>query len=121
MVIWKLLENLLKKIGGVYISSKNIAVLTGNITIEPEMGKVVAELDYPEGFTKDNCVLISFGSRYHTNYGYAFGYHSKDSAGFLFGTNDRDVFLEDKIKVWYYNIADSEKTFYYKIVLLKYE
>ena len=42
MVIWKLLENLLKKIGGVYISSKNIAVLTGNITIEPEMGKVVA-------------------------------------------------------------------------------
>lgn len=83
------------------------------------------EIDYPKGFTKDNCVVISFGSKYSnkTNTGYSFGYHPNDSTGLLFGTNARDITLDtDKIRVWYQNISTSQViNFKFKVVLMKYE
>lgn len=97
----------------------NIAILTGNFIAEGNKGKISAELNYPSGFNKDNCTILSFGGRTSTTYGYAYGHTSNNSAGLLFGTNDKVVFLEDKIRIWYNNTLTSEQVFYYKIVLMK--
>lgn len=98
----------------------NIAILTGTVTIAASSGEVGVTLNYPDGFTKDNCVVISFGSYYDVNKGYAFGFHSNSSAGMLRGTNDRDVFLNSSgIQIWYNNVSTSAIKLNYKIILMK--
>lgn len=41
------------------VSQSNIAVLTGNVSISNGSG--YTELNYPNGYTKDNCVAIASG------------------------------------------------------------
>ena len=100
-------------------SQANIAVLTGNFTAAADTAANVKNLNYPSGFTKDNCVVLAYGKYYYATTGYSFGHHSNNSAGMLFGTNDNDITLGDTITLWYNNISSSSVKIYYKIVLMK--
>lgn len=82
--------------------------------------KTAKTLNYPEGFTKDNCTVLSFGTYYNKAKGYSFGHHCNDSAGLMMATNDRDITLgSNGIELWYNNIATDSVTIYYQVVLLK--
>ncbi len=98
----------------------NIAVITGSFSIEASTAKKVKTISYPNGFTSNNCTVISFGTYYHSSKGYSFGHHSNDSIGLLLATNDRDITLcSDGIELWYNNIVTDSVTIYYQVVLLK--
>lgn len=53
------------------INSGDFAVLSGNITLESTGGSVT--INYPNGFTKDNCVVIASGITYNSGGWRAFG------------------------------------------------
>lgn len=53
------------------INSGDFAVLSGNITLESTGGS--ATINYPNGFTKDNCVVIASGITYNSGGWRAFG------------------------------------------------
>lgn len=59
------------KEAGQYTTNDKFAVLTGNITLEASGGSV--SVNYPSGFTKDNCVVIACGITYNSGGWRAFG------------------------------------------------
>lgn len=102
------------------VSQANIAILTGSFTATAETAARVKTIAYPTGFNKSNCVIIAYGRQYSENIGYAFGHHSNDSAGMMYASNDGNACLApDNIELWYRNIAQSNMTISYKLVLLK--
>lgn len=126
MVIWKFLVNLVKKIGLKYISGSNIIVLEGNINIDAnEQGNnnFAINIDYPEGFNKDNCVPISCGVQMIKIRGYNYVGNFVDSWSLMNGASTRYLNLEDdKIVLDIINpTTDATYEYKYKIVLLKYE
>lgn len=92
----------------------NIAILTGDITLESSGGS--ATINYPSGFTKDNCIIIACGITYN-------------SAGYrAFGTVQASVstgarLSSSSITVCCYPVQASTGsptgTFNYKLVLMK--
>lgn len=53
------------------INSGDIAVLTGDITLETSGGST--NVNYPTGFTKDNCIVVACGITYNSQGYRAFG------------------------------------------------
>ena len=106
----------MKKIGLKYISGSNIIVLEGNINIEAnEQGNnnFTINIDYPEGFNKDNCVPISCGVQML----------KVNSGSLINGASTRYLNLTDE-KIVLDIVNPTTGTAYeykYKIVLLKYE
>lgn len=102
--------------GNVSISTTqaNITVLTGKITLESSGGS--ANVNYPTGFTKDNCIVVACGITYN-------------SAGYrAFGTVQASVSTgarlnSSSITVCCYPVQASTGsptgTFNYKLVLMK--
>lgn len=126
MVIWKFLVNLVKKIGLKYISGSNIIVLEGNINIEAnEQGNnnFTINIDYPEGFNKDNCVPIACGVQMLKLRGYNYVGNFVNSGSLINGASTRYLNLTDeKIVLDIVNpTTGTEYEYKYKIVLLKYE
>lgn len=81
------------------------------------------QLDYPTGFTMNNCVVVSFGlsnsSITNVTWG-EYGYHLAHSGSILFSLLPRTVaFRENKIYVsaWFPGTSDTD--FNYSIVLMK--
>lgn len=92
--------------------------LDGNVYCEAESNGV-AQLTYPDGFNKNNCILIAFASSSTTSE-YKYGHTSNTSYGIISGTNDSFVTLGiNNIIINFTNIATTEKTYYFRIVLLK--
>lgn len=96
-------------------------VLTGQIEMVSGNGTVT--VSYPNGFTKDNCVVISYGQEtVDANKGYSYGYGTS-SAHYIDGSLSRNVRLTDtNIEVIVKNPVsetDGNKTYNYKIVLMK--
>lgn len=126
MVIWKFLVNLVKKIGFKYISESNIRVLEGSVNIDAnEQGHnhFDINIDYPEGFNKDNCVPISCGVQMVEITGYNYVGNFVDSWSLMKGASTRYLNLEDdKIVLDIINpTSNATYEYKYKIVLLKYE
>ena len=126
MVIWKFLANLVKKIGFKYISGSDIRVLEGSVNIDAdEQGhnNFAINIDYPEGFNKDNCVPISCGVQMIKIRGYNYVGNFVDSWSLMNGASTRYLNLEDdKIVLDIINpTTDATYEYKYKIVLLKYE
>lgn len=67
-----LLITLIIVIGKAYVNENKFGVVTGNVTLENGAG--LARVDYPEGFTKDNCVVISAGCQYASTGVIGFGF-----------------------------------------------
>jgi len=101
-------------------TQSNIAVLTGTGTIGADTTGTLATLNYPTGFTKDNCIVISCGLKINGgSRGFAFGYDSDEVFGMALCTSDKSIELSDNIRLSYKNKATSSKVIAYKIVLMK--
>lgn len=112
------MHNDLVKPDEVYLKDE-YAVLTGEIVMTSGTGS--ATVDYPTGFTQDNCVVLSYGQRVGTGSVY-FGYGIK-STDYMSGSLTRNVALtSSNIVINVYNPAsegNGDKTYTYKIVLMK--
>lgn len=113
----------------------NIAVIEGNLvcnknTEDPLSGKVTytsKEVDFPEGFNRSNCFVISLGGKsFIDNRGYGYGNSGVTSSlDIALGTEPLKVQLgtsqnPNKIRISVGNISTTElKTKYYQIVLMK--
>lgn len=109
--------------GNVTISTTqaNIAVLTGNASEPASTSQIIKTLNYPSGYTKDNCVPISFLTSYNPEtLGWGTGHNLNNAMGLLSATNERSLLLKsDGIKIFFNNIKTETATIYYKIVLMK--
>lgn len=114
MVLLGNAEKLGNKEASEFITNDNIAVLTGSITLESTGGS--ANVNYPTGFTKDNCIVLACGITYN-------------SAGYrAFGTVQASVSTgarlnSSSITVGCYPVQSDTGsptgTFNYKLVLMK--
>lgn len=130
-----------EKLGGKdandYKLKGDFAVLTGNATLTANTSEKAVEntctfteltLNYPAGFNKDNCVVVSFGRQNTSNYGYSYGWNSKiDSMDNLMGVLPMRITLfgtsttqwANKIRVQFGNLTTESHTIAYKIILMK--
>lgn len=111
----------------------NIAVITGSMEIDGKTSGTdfnikSTQIDFPSGFTRDNCVVVAFGSKSATTLGYSYeNLNSDDSKNFvmLYSAGPKAIVLgganaaSNKIIVYGSNYYETKITFYYKIVLLK--
>ena len=99
------------------IPKENIAVITGNITVNEE-GTANLRLDYPTGFNKDNCVVIS-AMLYNVDTMNVW------TIGLLGNTSNNlykfipEIELGTKIAIGLSDTNQTSKTVPYKIVLMK--
>ncbi|MCI8481712.1 MAG: hypothetical protein HFJ27_01125 [Clostridia bacterium] len=110
----------------------NIAVLEGNMNLSrgegPESPSYnTVDLNFPAGFTKDNCVCLSVGIRIspYDDSGYSYeAMDLNDPRTWVRNAQYRNVWLGErgnlsKIVLTIVNPITSAKTAYYKIVLMK--
>ena len=113
-------NNLKNSNGSKVIYKDDFAIIEGVFQIAASTGTRVAQLAYPTGFNKDNCVVIAHGQYHNENVGYVFGHHSNTTIGMAYAANDGDVALsKDNIEIWYNNTLSMQTTINYKIVLMK--
>lgn len=113
-------------IGFKYISGNNISVIEGYVNIDAnEQGNnnFAINIDYPEGFNKDNCVPIACGVQMLKLRGYNYVGNFVNSGSLINGASTRYLNLTDeKIVLDIVNPTTGTSYEYkYKIVLLKYE
>ena len=104
----------------------NLAANTSEWLANDQWNFTSKTINYPNGFNKTNCVVIGFGctqESFYDNKGYSYG---DRSGGNVFSTVmalcdvPRNATLyADGIHISVGNYATSEKTFIYKIVLMK--
>lgn len=103
----------------------NLAANTDTALANDSMTQTTWSLDFPTGFTKDNCVMIAFGGMfYNDGRGYIYGRAENNSSIMVTGDIPRSCELGysgDLTKIWCqaYNMATSDRVFYYKITLMK--
>ena len=101
------------------IAKENIAVINGSSVVEASATGTI-NIDYPTGFTADNCVPISLGIKVLDAKGFNYVGHKVDAGSLLNNAYDRNLNLKtDSIQLMVANANTSEKTVNYKIVLLK--
>lgn len=83
-------------------------------------------INYPSGYNKSNCIVLAFGTVLNDAYingGYAFGDRTGGnivSSPMVVGDVPRNASLfSDGIHIWIGNFATSQKTYKYKIVLMR--
>ena len=107
-----------------YVLKENIAIVTGELTFNN--GLAIGEVAYPEGFTLENSIVISFMSRNTSagDNGYGYGYLETATA-FMGGAIGHMIHLRpNDILLHINNPTDGSHdagtaTFTYKIVLMK--
>lgn len=102
-------------------NQNNFAVATGSVNLANGVGNT--NIDYPEGYNKDNCVVLSFMAFNGTNVnGYGYGY-LENSSGYVAGAIGHSINLgSSKIAVAVQNPISSTSgsgTYQIKIVLMK--
>ncbi|MCQ2978227.1 MAG: hypothetical protein MJ245_00320 [Clostridia bacterium] len=100
---------------------ENIAVVEGSLyrPVVAAEGKFSTGADYPEGFNKNNCVVVAFGS-FLGNYQGDYYYGDSLKNGSNLGYNGADVGVslgDDFINMYILPYVDGY--FYYKITLMK--
>lgn len=124
-----LLIILLIVVGSKVIYKDNFAVISGDITViaSDNPGTSFKEtrlenIEYPEGFNKSNCALVSFSSNRNTNSNKYYTCDSNignNSVSFVTGNLPRYVNLSDKITLCFYNWGGSNLIIHYELVLMK--
>lgn len=113
--------------GSAYVLKNDFAIITGTITLKPssDAGNIYAQtiwnIEYPSGFNKDNCVVLSYGGKF-AGEGFTYGYveNASSSVAAVGGSVSRTVTLSSSnIHAQAWNISHLEKEFSYKIVLMK--
>ncbi len=111
--------------GSAYILKNNIAIIKGNFTLNPSSsGSFVdtsKEINLPNGFTYQNCSLISFGSTINQELGYSYDRGVDDALSLYQGAFPKLAVInnQNKISIKVYNKMNDSPTYYYKIILYK--
>lgn len=101
------------------------AILTGNLQLpEADSGNLTGsiEIDYPEGFTKDNCCIVSLLSHSATKTDYwSTQTNALDSLTIILGNACCVTLKPEKIRIAANKVNDSQptNTITYKLVLMK--
>lgn len=98
------LENV--KDGSAYFLKNNINVIEGHVTISEESISNVS-INYPDGFTKENCIPITCGIKYVDKQGYEFVGEYHDSMSLYWNGYTK-----------YLNLLDSSIIYVFKILKL---
>jgi hypothetical protein len=114
-----------EEIDNLFYKKNDFAVLTGQIVMTNNTGTI--EVNYPEGFTRGNCVVLSYGLSRESGSGttgnVSFGY-GINTVDFVRGSLTRNVSLKDSnIEISVFNPVSentTEYTYNYKVVLMKY-
>lgn len=109
-------------------TQSNIAVITGNMDLDANSSSMAAEgyctftqvdnINYPNGFSKDNCVVISYARKGVKGFGYGWNNYP-NSADLFTGSLPITIRLDDKISISAGNLSVNAQTITYKIVLMK--
>lgn len=125
---------LLILIGSKVVYKDDYAVITGSMTLNAvetagAYKSTSKNIDFPDGFNKDNCILISAGQNKLGLEDMGYGYGITDlnynkSLGTLIGAEPFCVLLGSntdttKIKIYGFNSYNGERTLNYRIVLMK--
>lgn len=106
-----------REIGNIF--SGYFQELKGNITIGANTNCNTL-LNYPAGFTKENCYIVAVGIQVIENKGYNWKGTFSDSASLLMNAYKKYINTEASgIRVVIENANTSQKTFNYKILLMK--
>ena len=106
-----------REIGNIF--SGYFQELKGNITIGANTNCNTL-LNYPAGFTKENCYIVAVGIQVNENKGYNWKGTFSDSASLLMNVYKKYINTEASgIRVVIENANTSQKTFNYKILLMK--
>ena len=114
--------------GSNVIYHDDVAIITGEKTLDAnssssglEYAQTTWNISYPTGFSKNNCIVLAFQGSLDTNLRVgAYGTGPVTSTNAVRATLPRTVVLwDDLINLECWNPAYSEKTYYYKLVLLK--
>lgn len=112
----------------------DFAVIEGSMTLtantEEKLNnsttmQTMQNINFPEGFNKDNCVCVAFGGKTNSKANYSYGYYSgEDSYSQSSGSLKRNILLGNntdstKITLVVYNLYTNSVTYYYRIVLMK--
>ena len=100
--------------------TKYFEVLSGSISV-PANDEATVELDYPTGFTRENCVLISNGLKVIEDVGYNYVGHYENALSLYSGAFTRMInFKSNKIQLTLVNPTTSQTiNANYKLVLMK--
>lgn len=120
------------------IYKDNFAIIEGNLTLEASSSenavnyiskKTEKVIDYPKGFNKENCVVISYGKTGTANQMRTYGWVNNhiDATEMLLGLDTFYVALygeasnsfSNKIRIIIGNLSTSPKDIQYRIVLMK--
>ena len=106
--------------GSAYVLKNNFATLTGTMTLDVSP----YYLDYPEGFNKDNCMIVGILSRNSTErpniWFTPVPNYMPDSTGQTYGNNIYAVLDENKINVYANMSLETEDwSIDFKLTLMK--
>lgn len=140
-VIWKALQAILGKLGGKdsrdYVLQDNMVVLRGKVTLEANTSENASQekmkqtrffIDFPNGFTEDNTIVLAFGVKNIENRGFCYGDTSGSNtlSGVLYtGAIPKSIIAgEDNegkrvLRCDVYNLSTQNMDIQYKIVLMK--
>lgn len=111
----------------IYYPKENMKIIEGSISLTAgtEASPSISDttINFPEGYTKDNCICVAIGKKYYAERGYSYGRVSTTSVAILTGMTDVGVQLgtstdATKISIRANNITTA-RTLYYKIILMK--
>lgn len=111
----------------------DFAIITGQMTLEANTSEQIEanipkqstlNIDFPDGFNKDNCVCVAIGMKVVESKGYCYGIGGTETVNSISGGLYRSVIIgsgEDysKITLHAWQMAKIQKTGYYKLVLMK--
>ncbi len=121
--------------GSKVVYKDNFATIIGSMQISGKKGENIFNtanivIDFPDGFDRNNSVVIAFGSKTDVDLGYTFGsLHSDNNLNFalqyasgikavtLGGKKSEQV---NKLQIKGCNYSTDTVTFYYKIILMKF-
>lgn len=115
------------KSGNEYFLKNNIKVVTGiqilnASTTVGEYQDTSWQLDYPNGFNRQNTIILAFQGSINNSIDGAYGVNPFISGAMFDSYVPRNIGLrDDKIYVHAYNASTETKNYKYKIVFMKYE
>lgn len=113
-----MLAILLILIGVNVVYKDRFVVLEGTLNVQAN-GANSIKLNYPGGFTRENCVLISNGIKVIDNKGYNYEGLFVDSSDTLNNCYRRRVNLSNTVDLIVYNPNENTINVSYKLILMK--
>lgn len=124
---------LLIVIGSKVLYSDNIAVISGQMVLKANSQsnfendveqQTILNIDFPQGFNKDNCVCLAFGMKTFAEKNYSYGVTFSSANRVSTGSFIRNAILgavddNNKIALHVWQMSNVEKTVYYRLVLMK--